>query len=433
MTSSQWLSRDELGVILNKGYDPGTGGERIVRAVGSQIEQANGAKYIDTILGCGTCILGHCAAPVVEALSEQLTRGTVYCLPSDSADAYGELLTKLMPWNDHLVFCNSGSEATMRAIRIARAASGKKKIALFSGGWHGSHDLVLFEDNWDGEEGQPAARRLSRGSPEHLLDDVVYLPYNHPNAFSIIEENAADLALVLVEPVQGSNPRDDIKPFLAQLREVTRQCDVLLGFDEVITGGRLGLGGGQKHFDVYGDIATYGKVLGGGIPVGIVGGRHDVMKTVLVREPGGTVDSLFLGGTFSGNPMAMVAGRAVLSHLADNEVELYGRLHRQGEHLRGEVNRFCEDRGIGARMMGVESVSRIVFTRQKIKSRHQRNRYEWNYGAQGAFFDFVKEQGVLVGGNRILFLSTAHTDAEVERIIEALTKALEYFAATGAF
>ena len=168
MSSLRWPSRDDLELVLNNGYGSADQGERIVRAEGATIEQASGAQYIDTVLGCGTCILGHTPPVVVEALIEQLSGGMLYGLPSDAAQSYGLLLKELMPWNDHFVFCNSGSEATMRAIRIARAASGKQKIALFSGGWHGSHDMVLFGEAPGGEEALPTPKRLSRGTPEHL-------------------------------------------------------------------------------------------------------------------------------------------------------------------------------------------------------------------------------------------------------------------------
>ena len=388
---------DDVGVVLNKGYQLPQSHAQIAEARGSRITDVNGIEYIDTVLGCGTAILGHSPSVVVDALTEQLQRGTSYSLPSVHAAEYGALLKSVMPWNDHFVFCNSGSEATMRAIRIARAATGKPKIGIFSGGWHGSHDMVLMEEAPGSEEANPQVKLLSRGTPSNLMDEIVYLPYNHSNAFSLIEENASELALVLVEPIQGSNPRDDIGPFLMELRKVTREYDVLLGLDEVITGGRLGLGGGQEYFDVYADLATYGKILGGGLPIGIVGGSDKVMHVVSNKKAEGSLEPVFMGGTFSGNPLATVAGHATLSYLRNNTEEVYGKLRKQGEYLRASVNQFCKEHSIKASMIGAQSVSRIVFSDRPIKSRHQRSKYEWDYCEQSAFFEFVKERGVLIG------------------------------------
>ena len=420
----------DRGIILNKGYENSQRLSWIAEAEGATVKDFRGNSYIDTVLGCGTAILGHSPAVVIEAVSQQVKKGTNYGLPSVQAERYAVALKKVMPWNDHFVFCNSGSEATMRAIRIARAFTGKSKIGIFSGGWHGSHDMVLMEEAPGAEEANPRAQLLSSGTPGCLKEDVVYLPYNHPNAFALIKKYAEDLAMVLIEPVQGSNPRNDIGAFLMELRKVTRDTGVLLGFDEVITGARLGLGGGQQYFDVYGDLTMYGKVFGGGMPVGVVGGSADIMRSLC---EGGKVGGppLFMGGTFSGNPLTMAAGWAAFSYLQEQGEGAYGQLSRQGNHLRTSINQFCRERGIKAHMIGVESISRIIFSDKAVNSRHQRSRLEWSYGEQSAFFDYVKERGVLVGSNRILFLALAHTDDQVNTIIKVLSDALETFQERG--
>jgi len=421
----------DWGIILNKGYENSQRLSWITEAEGATVKDYSGKSYIDTVLGCGTAILGHSPSVVIEAVSEQVKKGTNYGLPSIQAERYAVDLKKAMPWNDHFVFCNSGSEATMRAIRIARAFTGKSRIGIFSGGWHGSHDMVLMEETPGSEEANPRAQLLSSGTPGYLKEDVVYLPYNHSNAFSLIKKHAADLAMVLIEPVQGSNPRDDIGAFLMELRKVTRDTGVLLGFDEVITGARLGLGGGQEYFDVYGDLTMYGKVFGGGMPVGVIGGGADIMRTLLGRGVEGDLPPLFMGGTFSGNPLTMAAGWAAFSYLQEQGEAVYGKLRRQGSYLRTSINQFCRERGIKAHMMGVESISRIIFSDKAVNSRHQRSKLEWNYGEQSAFFDYVKERGVLVGSNRILFLALPHTDDQINTVIKVLSNALETFQGRG--
>lgn len=405
--------------IFNEGYDVRSAGSYVSRAQGCTIADLEGRTCIDLAMGGGACILGHANPAILAAVREQLDKGSIFTAPNAAVHEMGERLAEAMPWFGGFVFCNSGSEATMRLIRIARAVTGRRKIGVFSGGWHGSHDMVLVEEDYGGCASRPAVRCKSAGTPEETLNSVVFLPYQDEAAFDLIRENRDELAVVLIEPVQGSNPRDDIGGFLSGLRRVTEECGVLLAFDEVITGFRLAYGGGQEWFGLHGDLAAYGKAVGGGLPVGMVAGTRRIMESVRRK-------AVFMGGTFSANPLTIAAGLATLRYLGDN-LRIYSQLAKMGRSLRSAINRFCTENGLPARMIGVGSISRLVLTGEPIRSRRERDLKEPDMAAQRSFYDMVRRRGVHIGVNRLQFLSTAHGDAEVENITVALCDSLREF------
>lgn len=399
--------------IFNEGYNDLTK-LKIVKARGSWIYDSFGKTYLDLAMGAGTHILGHAPSIIQNITSNIISNGTLYCLPNLTTYAYGELLKEITKFNS-FVFCNSGSEATMRAIRIARAYTEKPKIGVFSGGWYGSHDMVLLDDDYNSPEYRPSAIGKA-GVPEELVNLAVMLPYNDDNAFNIIEENANDLAIIIIEPAQGSNPRDDMKFFLEKLREVTKRNNILLCFDEMITGFRVTLGGGQEYYNIKSDLATYGKIAGGGFPIGIVGGKKEYMQVIEDKN-------VFMGGTFSANPLSIGAGFYMVSHLA-RELEVHKRISSVGNYLKNEINEFCINCDIPVRMIGINSMLRLVFTDYPIRNRRDRDKYELQPEIQNRFYKRVLEDGIHVAGNRINFISTEHTDSGIEKVIYSFTKNL---------
>jgi len=416
-------------VLFNEGHEAGAEGPWLVRGAGCTVEDADGHTFLDMSMGSGTHLLGHAHPAIVEAVRRQAAEGTLFSAPAAAVHRMGEMLHTALPGLDGFVFCNSDSEATMRACRLARAVTGRPRIAMFSGGWHGSHDLLLLEEDAAADAAEPVIRYRTAGVPRRWQDDVL-LPYNDPHALEMIAAHAGKLAMVLVEPVQGSNPRDDIGPFLADLRTATRDNGVLLGFDEVITGFRLARGGRQQFFGVDADIACYGKVIGGGLPIGLVGGRSEIMEAVR-RPVGAAPERVFMGGTFSANPLTIAAGTAVLDHLFANP-DLFEALNGEADELRRSVNAFAAERGIAARMMGAGSVSRVVFTDRPIASRLERDRYE-PAGIHAEFARAMRARGVLVAGNGILFLSTAHDAEAIAQFRAVVAETLADFAAEGRF
>jgi len=417
------IRHDNKHFILNSAYEEAK--LHIAKAYGCFIEDFDGNVYIDTALGAGTHILGYSSPIIANTLARQAKEGTLYILPNIYTYEVGRLLCHAVPHFDSFVFCNSGSEATIRSVRIARAYTGKKKIAMFSGGWHGGNDMLLFEDDYSSDAKRPLPMFRSGGLTQEIMDMILMLPYNDSAAFDLIERHKDDLAMVIIEPSQGSNPRDDVSPFFHHLREITAQYGILLCFDEIITGFRIALGGCQEHYAVEADIAAYGKTLGGGVPIGMVAGRKDVMEVVKGRD---NQKPVFMGGTFSANPLAMCIAKTVLCYLTENRESVYTDLNENGQVLRNTINDFCIKHEVPVRMIGIGSMSRMIFTDKMIRSRRDRDKYELDTSLQELFYLYLRlKKNIHISGNRIIFLSTAHKKEYVERITQALIESLQYF------
>ena len=328
-----------------------------------------GRKLIDTSMGNGTHILGHNS-------NVQFKHGTLYgtCKAFD-VDKYGSLLNILTGFSK-FALCNTGAEATMRAARIARAATGKDTVVMFDGGWHGGCDTFL-----DGI-----------GIPKNVKDLCVKLPYSDQGIEWVRKHPTA---MVIVEPVQGSLPRAN-RPFLEGLRNACDDTGTLLCFDELITGFRLCKGGGKQYFKILPDLVTYGKIAGGGFPIGIVSGRDDLMSL-----------DVRLGGTFSGNPASIQAGYNVLSQLG---LPVYNFIDGQGKVFRKRLN---------MPTCGVESFSRILFTDKPVRCRTERDQFE-DHVRKKEFRDKAFEKGVYLGSNGLIFMSTEHTHDLMDEMVDTL-------------
>ena len=411
------------GRIYNEGYHENK--LHIQKARGCYVEDCLGNRYIDTALGAGTHLLGHAHPVVVAAVTEQVQDGSLYINPNLQAYQLAERLAAVFPSMDGFVFCNSGSEATMRAARIARAHTGRRKVAVFSGSWHGGQDLLLVEDDYDSDAADPRGKLKSAGVPEQVRELTVMLPFNHQAAFDLIKKHRDELAMVIVEPSQGSNPRDDIQGFLQELRRVTEEHRILLCFDEMITGFRIALGGGQQYWGVVPDLATYGKTLGGGLPFGMLAGKRDIFDTI--RGPDSALP-VFMGGTFSANPLLTHVGLKLLAHLVEHEEAVYGELNRRGGLLRAEVNRGYQACGIPLRMIGVGSFLRLLFTDAPVSSRRDRDRLELPARLQKLFFNYLLlHKGININSSGVIFLSTQHDDQITGELIAGFLAAGSFF------
>ena len=362
------------------------------------IEDDQGIKLIDTTMGSGAQIIGH-NNPLIKKIGKQITRGTIYSLPNCHTDKVNSYLKRYInpDFDEQYIFCNSGTEANMRAIRLARAYTGKNVIGRFHGGWHGGLDGFLEEhpDN--------------NGIPSETDSLFKVLPYNDDKCF---EQITPDMAAVIVEPVQGSNPRSDIKQFLQKLRDRCTKTGVLLIFDEIMTGFRLSAKGGAGVFDVRPDMVTYGKDLGGGCPLGAVGCKTEIMKT----------KNVFYGGTFSANPLSMYAARVILETIAGTKEINYDTLNSAGRVFRNELNDFFIEKHLEMRVMGCGSLNRIIFTEKFIRNRKERDEFEPR-DAQTTFAKKLQELGVFVNGNGLYHFSMAHTPEVIKDLISLIKKA----------
>jgi glutamate-1-semialdehyde 2,1-aminomutase len=428
-SQSQNFSEKSKSYLINDGYNLNTSPFLIKKVHGSWITDDKGINYIDTGMAAGTAILGHANKQINAAVTEAMDHGALFSRPTPSGIELGSRLHSTMPWFSDFALCSTGSEATMRLIRIARGYTKRDKIAIFSGAWHGTHDFLLIDDGATEEMEEVMPFLRSRGSPEDLLNLIILLPYNSEKAFEIIRKRKNEIAAVFTEPIQGSNPKEDDINFMRELRAVTEECNILLAFDEIITGGRLSLGGFQKKYEIFADLASYGKIFGGGLPLGIVGGKEEIMQTV--KDPGvrGDIDKsskpVILGGTFTGNPLTLASANAVLESLNKHADDIYTYINTAGERIRSEINNFCIENQITARMYGIGSICRLIFTDKIIKSARDRDRLEAPKALQSRFYQNLLEKKIYVAGNRLMFISTAHSNNEISTVINEINSSLQ--------
>jgi glutamate-1-semialdehyde 2,1-aminomutase len=384
------------------------------RGDGAYIWDVDGNRYIDCCMSYGVLLLGHRPPVVLEALQAQAERGTTYGTPHPLEIEFAKVFVDCVPCAERMLLCNSGTEATMQAIRVMRAFAGKDRVAKFEGAYHGWHDYaswsIYAHGDTMGPPDRPNAVVESAGIPDAIKDTILMLPYNE-SAFDLIEEHADELAGVMIEPVFGGGTIPASREFLRKLREVTERTGVLLLFDEVITGFRLALGGAQEYYGVQPDLATYGKIIGGGLPVGAVGCSTEMMETVLQGDM-----SIAVAGTFSGNPFTLAAGTAVLTYLRENR-SIYEELAAKGERLRGGFNDWARSQGLPAFMTGSGSMFQIHLKDGPIEApRDMVGRLD---GPLADLQLYLRLNGVFIPWLHLAFVSAAHSDGDIEAVLEA--------------
>lgn len=395
----------------------------LTRSAGSKIWDVDGNEYTDFTMGFGSNLFGHSPAFIKEALAEQLEKGVHLGQQPEHADEVAKLFTELTG-HQRVVFYNSGTEAVMTALRVARAATGRQKIALFSGSYHGHFDGTLVAphatgDGWD-------ALPRDRGVTPNFVENVLVLEYGEPRSLEMIAEHRNRLAAVLVEPVQSSHLALQPGDFLKELKALTEQSGTVLIFDEMVTGFRVALQGAQGWFGVKADMATYGKIVGGGMPIGAVAGKADYIDLIDGGNWSDGDDSYpraqttFTAGTFSRHPLAMTAARAVLRHLKAQGPELQQRLNSRTANLVETLNHYLQENEVPLRLAHFGSL------------------FGPEGGGGGAadagginpFYYYLLNQGVLINGGRG-FLSTAHTDEDIDYFVRCVRGSVEAMRATG--
>jgi glutamate-1-semialdehyde 2,1-aminomutase len=405
----------------------------IKRAKGARIWDADDIEYLDCMLGFSVHILGNAPEEVEIAIQEVLPRGSHYGQCHEHEYEFAKLFCDMIPFVDKVTFCNSGTEATMYALRLARAATGRPLIAKFEGGYHGTHDLLAVSfgrasmtAEVSGEIENPKAVPESPGLAEGAWKDTIVLPFNHPAAIDKIRAHADKLAGVIIEPAQGAAGAIPVKhEFLVELRKVTQEIGAFLIFDEIITGFRLAPGGASQYYGIEPDIATYGKIAGGGLPFGAVGGPAESMK--LIEYDLDFKRCIFVAGTFNGGPLVTAAGTAVLRRL-QQEPALYNRLNAMGERVRDELNQFAEQGDFPAVATGVGSMFALHAVRGSVHS--VRDLHRGNRDAGRGLGLLYRREGLHITPSHG-FLSTAHTDDDVTHLIEIYQSSMEELRAQG--
>jgi len=394
----------------------------IARGEGARIWDVDGVERLDFNGNYTSLILGHANPQVVKAIQDAAVNGMSFPGPSEHEIRLAEILTTRIPGLEVVRFTNSGTEATMHAVRVARAFTGRAKIAKFEGAYHGTHDWVLVSVAPDpataGSRKRPKSVAWSSGVPPMVVKHVVTLPWNDADACEkILEKQGGDIAALIVDPLLANAGMIPVREgFLEKLREVTRRLGILLIFDEVISF-RIGRGGAQERFNIRPDLTTLGKIIGGGLAVGAFGGRADVMNFYDPRDGKGRINH---GGTFNANPLTMAGGIATMEQLTP---DAYARLEALGDRLRDGVRRLLRKKGYAGQITGTGSLFWLHHTKKKL-SDYRSARPEDPKTPARTFLALVNE-GVLLSQRGLGACSLAMADADVDRFVETLGRVLE--------
>lgn len=385
-------------------------------AKGQYLTDVDGNRYIDYIGSWGPMILGHNDDRVVEAVIKQIGKGISYGAATEAEVEMAQLMCDIVPSLEMVRMVNSGTEAVMSAIRTARGFTGKNKFIKFEGNYHGHSDALLVKA---GSGVMTAGIPDSSGVPDDCVKDTLTAVYNDLDSVKkLFDENKDEIACVIVEPVSANMgvvlPKEG---FLKGLRKLCDDNNALLIFDEVITGFRLGLTGASGYFNIHPDLITYGKIIGGGMPVGAYGGRADVMQVV------SPVGSVYQAGTLSGNPVAMAAGITQLKILKETP-EVYKKTFELGEMLRNGAADIIKEAGLPYKVTGIGSLSCIFFTDKEVTDYTSAKTSDTAEFAK--YFNHMLSRGNYFGPSQFesIFVSAAHTK---ENIDKTLTDMKEYF------
>ncbi|WP_156291205.1 glutamate-1-semialdehyde 2,1-aminomutase [Oceanobacillus salinisoli] len=380
---------------------------------GSKIYDVDGNEYIDYVLSWGPLILGHANDQVVTKLNEAVQKGTSFGANTDKENKLAQLVIDRVPSIEMVRMVNSGTEATMSAIRLARGYTGRDIIMKFEGSYHGHGDSLLIKA---GSGVATLGLPDSPGVPKSVASNTITVPYNDLDSVKLAFENYGEnIAAVIMEPVCGNMgvvpPQEG---FLQEMREITRENGSLLIFDEVMTGFRVGYQSAQGYYDVNPDLTCLGKVIGGGLPVGAVGGKREIMEQIAPAGP------IYQAGTLSGNPLAMTAGYETISALSQ---ESYDDINKKLDRLVEGYKLAAEDYNIPLHINRAGSMLGVFFTEEEVINFETAKTSNLDYFAQ--YFRAMVEEGVFLPPSQFegLFLSTAHTDEDIEKTIHAVRKA----------
>ncbi len=385
---------------------------------GSRIIDAQGKSYLDFIMGSGPLILGHSHPALVSAVERQLRHGTTYYWVGEQIVQLAEKIVQAAPCGETIKFTNSGTEATYHALRMARVYTGREKILKFEGGYHGVHDYSLMSCFPKNVGSYPEAKPDSAGIPRGVTESVFVAPFNDTETTAqIIQTNGHAIAAAIVEPLQRV-----IKPrgtFLNDVRKFTKEHNIVLIFDEVVTGFRLDYGGAQEHYGVIPDVAVYGKALTGGFSLAAICGQREILDTTNPDRIG-TQNHSYFSGTLNGNPLAAAAGLACLAELEKKDV-LKG-LHDRGERFMEEIRDLGRSCRVPLQVAGDGPVLQIFFTEKPIIDYQDTLSQDKVLGQKVA--KRMWEKGILMVPNGKMYLSLAHSEKDFEQFLGTLEDAL---------
>ncbi len=390
----------------------------VARGEGSRVWDVAGREYIDYHLSSGPALLGHGHPAITKAVTEQLPKGTTFFFLNEHEIELGRKLVEAIPCGEVVHYTGSGTEATFYALRIARAWTGRNKLLKFEGAWHGMHDYGLWGTVPSNPSDYPHANPDSVGVPSETGDTVLVTPFNETEqAVAMIEKNAKDLAAVMVEPLQRVLLPEP--GFLEAIRDVTRKHKIVMIFDEIVTGFRIAWGGAQEKYGVVPDIACYGKSMSGGFPLAAIVGNGDIMSVLDARSRP-KAEVVWATNTLNGNPICAAAGLAAIEALSQPGV--YEHFHRIGSRLRKGMVEAGERHGFAVQAPGEDAVWGVRFTdRKPLRTWMDLTTADKKLGWRWAIE--LMKRGLLVNPNEKFYISTAHTDADVDQTLRVVDEA----------
>jgi len=397
-------------------------------ASGSRMWDIDGNEYVDLMMGFGVNLFGYNPPFLKEAIAERLGQGIHIGPQSDLAGEVAELFSELTGM-ERVTFSNTGTEAVFTALRLARAKTGRNKFVMFSKSYHGHSDATLVKVKMtdEGSEIIPEAPGVSSS----IVADVLVLEYDNFQSLEVIKQHQNELAAVIVEPVQNSRP--DIQPqeFLQQLRQLTTESGIALIFDEMLTGFRIHLGGAQAWFGVQADIATYGKIVGGGMPIGIIAGKAEYMDLIdggmwnFHDDSSPQVKTTFFAGTYCKHPLSLAAARAVLKYLKTQGTSLQETLNQRTNEFVQQLNQYFLEDGVPVKMANCGS----IFNDIPLNNSYDADNSPGSENMDLIYYHLIHKGVFLRSGGGLL--STAHTDEDLNFIIQALKESVQDLRAGG--
>jgi glutamate-1-semialdehyde 2,1-aminomutase len=387
---------------------------------GSKIYDVFGKEFIDYSLSWGSVLLGHAHPAVIEAVRKQIKRGSSFSYVNESVLELAQELVRAIPCAEKIRFAASGTEATFYAIRFAKAYTGRPKVLKFEGAYHGAHDVGVMSLFPHKLLPFPTPEPTSAGTSKKIQEEVLIAPYNDlKTTGKMIDQYGEEIACVIMEPLQRCTP--PVEGFLEGIREMTREKGILLVFDEVVTGFRLAYGGAQEYYGVIPDLAAFGKAMGGGYPIGAVCGRADILD-LCTESNLGKERYVWVASTLAGNPVSASASLATLREL--RKPGAYKRLHAIGKKLRNGLKGLLKELRISGQVLGDGPLCQVLFTEKPVvdyRTAFKAEREKARRFALGLF-----ENGIFLNpmGTK-LYLSLAHTDEDIEKMLKISRKVLK--------
>lgn len=393
--------------ILNEGYHNNS--FLFDKAKGSRINFKN-KSLIDLSMCAGSLLLGH-NHPVFQKSIKKFLNKKISNLASPNiyAKKYSNNLKKVIPFSK-IIFCNSGTEAVIKSLRLCKALSNRNKIAYVSGGWHGSTDQLLFKPD---KHFKPIP--ISAGLGNEHLKNIVILPYNNiEKTKKILNKNKKKLSCIIVEPVQGSLPYEGVKKYLKFLEDFTKKNSVYLIFDEMITGLRTDCSTAQKYFNIKPDISIFGKCFGAGLPIGFI----TISKKVSIKL-NKLNQKVFFGGTYSGNSIVTFVANEVLQYILRNKKKIFKDLENKSEFFEDQLNKFFSSKKLDLKIYRFKSLIRLVYSKSQFKDRSARDFFEKNkFFKIKKFKDYLKSQNIYLSSSGLIFFSTSFSKSDLEYVIK---------------